>query len=85
MRYLWSTINLKLYYRPKGSTKLSTYSDVDWAGQKSDRKSTTGGVAMFYRGPINWLSQTQRTVITSSTESKYITQAVNAKTTQWLV
>jgi hypothetical protein len=84
IRYLRSTINLKLYYGPKGSAKLSVYSDADWAGQKSDRKSTTGGVAMFYGGPINWLSRTQRTVATSSTESEYIAQAVNAKTTQWL-
>jgi hypothetical protein len=53
MRYLWSTIDLKLYYGPKGHTKLSLYTDADWAGQKNDRKSTTGGVAIFYRGLIN--------------------------------
>jgi hypothetical protein len=85
MRYLRSTIDLKLYYGPKGHTKLSLYTDADWAGQKNDRKSTTGGVAIFYGGPINWLSRTQRVVATSSTESEYIAQAVNAKTTQWLV
>jgi hypothetical protein len=53
MRYLRSIINLKLYYGLKGHVKLSLYIDVDWAGQKSDRKSTIGGVAIFYRGLIN--------------------------------
>jgi hypothetical protein len=60
------------------------YTDADWAGQRSDRKSTSGGVAILYGGPICWLSKVQRSVATSSTESEYIAQATNAKTTQWL-
>ena len=72
MRYLRSTINLKLYYGLKGSAKLSIYINADWAGQKSDRKSTIGGVTIFYRGPINWLSRIQQVVVISSTKSEYI-------------
>ena len=40
---------------------------------------------MLYSGPITWISKTQRSVTTSSTESKYIAQAINTKTTQQLV
>ena len=40
---------------------------------------------MLYRGPVCWLSKVQRSVATSSTESEYIAQSTNAKTTQWLV
>jgi len=39
---------------------------------------------MLYGGPVCWLSKVQRSVATSSTESEYIAQATNAKTTQWL-
>ena len=39
---------------------------------------------MLYGGPVCWLSKVQRSVATSSTESEYIAQSTNAKTTQWL-
>jgi hypothetical protein len=42
MRYLVYTPKFGLWY-PKGSTfNLIGYSDVDWAGCKIDRKSTSG-------------------------------------------
>jgi hypothetical protein len=63
---------------------LAVYTDADWAGQRSDRKSTSGGVAMLYGGPVCWLSKLQRLVAMSSTESEYVAMAINAKTTQWL-
>jgi hypothetical protein len=84
MRYIRSTIHIRLRFGHGGSPKLMVYTDADWAGQKSDRKSTSGGVAMLYGGPISWLSKVQRSVATSSTESEYIAQSTNAKTTQWL-
>ena len=39
---------------------------------------------MLYGGSTCWLSKLQRSVATSSTKSKYIAQATNAKTTQQL-
>ena len=87
MRYVRSSLDLRLRFgrrQDQDNLDLVVYTDADWAGQKSDRKSTSGGVAMLYGGPICWLSKVQRSVATSSTESEYIAQATNAKTTQWL-
>ena len=84
MRYVRSSIDLQLYYGPRTKSKLTVYTDADWAGQKSDRKSTSGGVAMLYSGPVYWISKVQRSVATSSTESEYIAQSTNAKAAQWL-
>jgi hypothetical protein len=84
MRYIRSSLDLRLRFGRTENASLVVYTDADWAGQKSDRKSTSGGVAMLYGGPICWLSKVQRSVATSSTESEYIAQATNAKTTQWL-
>jgi Reverse transcriptase (RNA-dependent DNA polymerase)/gag-polypeptide of LTR copia-type len=84
MRYIRSSLCLRLRFGRGRNRSLIIYTDADWAGQKSDRKSTSGGVAMLYGGPVCWLSKVQRSVATSSTESEYIAQSTNAKTTQWL-
>lgn len=84
MRYIRSSLCLRLRFGHGTNLDLAVYTDADWAGQKSDRKSTSGGVAMLYGGPVCWLSKIQRSVATSSTESEYIAQSTNAKTTQWL-
>ena len=83
MRYLRSALNLRLRFG-RGNSRLEVYTDADWAGQKTDRKSTSGGVAMLFGGPVYWQSKVQRSVATSSTESEYMAMSINAKTTQWL-
>ena len=42
-RYLAHTTNFGLWYPRGGNFKLVGYSDSDWAGDKVDRKSTSGG------------------------------------------
>jgi hypothetical protein len=85
MRYLKSTIKQRLRYGPGGVYKnVAVYSDADWASDKSDRKSVSGSVAMFYGGPISWSSKKQRSVATSSCESEYIALSTCAKQGQWI-
>jgi hypothetical protein len=53
MRYLRSTIKQKLRFGPRGENKhFVIYSDADWASDKTDRKSVSRGVGIFYRGPF---------------------------------
>ncbi|KAI1006420.1 hypothetical protein K3495_g1801 [Podosphaera aphanis] len=84
MRYLKSTVTQKLRYGPEGANTFKIYSDADWASDRTDRKSISGGVAMFYGGPISWSSKKQRSVSTSSCESEYIALSTSAKQGQWI-
>ena len=84
MRYLKSTATQKLRFGPGGANTVKIYSDADWAGDRTDRKSISGGVAMFYGGPISWSSKKQRSVSTSSCESEYIALSTSAKQGQWI-
>ena len=96
LRYIGCTIDQKIRYGPTKQSNLvvytgdlpdenlTVYSDADWAGDKSDRKSTSGCVAMLYGGPISWASRKQKSVATSSTESEYIAMSLCAKQAVWL-
>ncbi|KAI0993191.1 hypothetical protein K3495_g14993, partial [Podosphaera aphanis] len=68
MRYLRSTVKQRLRFGPGGaySQQFAVYTDADWATDKMDRKSISGGVCMFYGGPISWSSKKQNSVATSS-------------------
>jgi len=83
--YLRSTISQKLCFQPGGAHEeyLGIYTDSDWASDKSDRKSISGGVGLFYGGPFSWASKKQPSVATSTAESEYIAQAMYAKQGQW--
>ena len=85
MRYIRSTIKQKLRFGPGGAHRdqFGMYTDADWASDKTDRKSISGGVGMFYGGPFSWASKKQTGVSTSSAESEYISQSMYAKQGQW--
>jgi hypothetical protein len=52
IRFVRLSVHFRLQFSPSQNLKLAVYTDTDWAGQRSDRKSTSGGVAMLYRGPV---------------------------------
>ena len=72
-------------YNKRVNLILSLHSDIDWAGQLIDRKSTSGSAGMLYNGVITWSSKVQRSVATSSTESEYLVMSMTAKMSQWIV
>jgi hypothetical protein len=72
MRYLVYTPKFGLWY-PKGSTfGLIGYFDVDYAGCKIDRKSTSGICQFLGRSLVSWASKKQNSVAISTTEVEYI-------------
>lgn len=71
LRYLKRTKELSLHYTQQNSN-LVCYSDADWAGDRDDRKSTTGNVHLLGNGAISWLSKKQSTVALSTSEAEYI-------------
>jgi hypothetical protein len=84
LRYIGTTINQKIRYGPSTTRDLVVYTDADWAGDKTDRKSTSGFVVMLYGGPVCWASRKQTSVATSSTESEYIALSTGAKQAVWI-
>jgi hypothetical protein len=72
MRYLVYTPKFGLWY-PKGSTfDLTGYSDVDYAGCKIVRKSTSGTCQFLGRSLVSWASKKQNLVALSTAEAEYI-------------
>jgi hypothetical protein len=58
---------------PKGSAfDLIGYFDVDYAGCKIDRKSTSGTCQFLGRSLVSWASKKQNSVALSTTEAEYI-------------
>jgi hypothetical protein len=47
---------MEIRYKPE-NLNLINYTDVDYGGDKSDRKSTTGNVFLLAGGVISWLSR----------------------------
>ena len=69
LRYLAYTPTLGLWY-PKGSEfDIVGFSDADYAGDKVDRKSTSGTCHFLGRSLVCWSSKKQNCVSLSTVES----------------
>ena len=51
------------------------YADSNYATDKEDRKSVSGGAVFYGRSCVSWFSRTQKCVSTSSSEAEYISLA----------
>jgi Reverse transcriptase (RNA-dependent DNA polymerase) len=71
-KYLKGSKELELVYKRGDTSQLVGYSDADYAGDLSDRKSTSGYLTMFIGGAIQWSSKKQKTVALSTMEAEYI-------------
>ncbi|XP_028944648.1 uncharacterized mitochondrial protein AtMg00810-like [Malus domestica] len=83
LRYLKATRGCGIHY-VRGSLDITAYSDADWAGDRNDRRSTTGMVVFLGSNPISWMSKKQTTVSRSSTEAEYQTLSTTAAELDWL-
>ena len=70
LRYIRSTLDHGLFYTP-GPISLSTFFDVDWAGDPNDRRSTSGPLVYLGHNHITWSAKKQLTISRSSTEAEY--------------
>ncbi|KAL8139011.1 hypothetical protein V2J09_005012 [Rumex salicifolius] len=85
LRYVRGTVDMGCVYRKEqGNEDLVGYSDSDMAGDKDDRKSTSGIVFFLGESPITWVSQKQRIVALSSCEAEYIAAIGGACQGIWL-
>jgi hypothetical protein len=71
MRYLVHTPKFGLWYPKESTFDLIGYSDVDWAGCKIDRKSTSGTCQFLGRSLVSWASKKQNSVALSTAGAEY--------------
>ena len=71
LRYLKDTIFDGLHFSSHSLLTPQTYSDADWAGDPTDRRSTTGYCFLLGDSLISWRSKKQIVVTHSNIEVKY--------------
>lgn len=71
LRYLRGTTHYVLRLESCKDIILQAYSDLDWANDVDDRRSTTGYCVYLGSNPISWCTKKQSTVSRSSTEAEY--------------
>uniref|UniRef100_A0AAV1UPI6 Polyprotein n=1 Tax=Peronospora matthiolae TaxID=2874970 RepID=A0AAV1UPI6_9STRA len=67
---------MKINMKPRdvrcASTKLESFSDADFAADKSDRKSLTGGIILLNGMAISWSAKKQGGVSLSTMEAEFV-------------
>jgi hypothetical protein len=69
MMYIKGTLDCGLNYDGDHDFTLSGYTDSDWVGSVSDRKSTSGCCFSLGSAMISWQSRNQSSISLSTTEA----------------
>ncbi|KAJ8763354.1 hypothetical protein K2173_002237 [Erythroxylum novogranatense] len=84
LRYIKGSLELGIKITKDSTLGLKAYSDADWAGCPTTRRSTTGYCTFLGKNIISWCAKKQSTVSRSSTEAEYRAMAHTAAELTWL-
>ncbi|GAU46633.1 hypothetical protein TSUD_284810 [Trifolium subterraneum] len=70
-RYLVGTPDVGLWYKKGSHFDLQAYCDADYAGDKIERKSTSGACQFLGEALVSWCCK-QNTIVLSTTEAEYV-------------
>ena len=84
LRYLKSCPRLGLFYDSKNSPEISGFTNADYAGSVTDRRSTSGFCSFYGNHLISWKSKKQSVVSRSSAEAEYRAMAQGSCEILWL-
>ncbi|GFZ15868.1 hypothetical protein Acr_25g0002770 [Actinidia rufa] len=84
MRYVCGTVYQSLLLSSTLSLILRAYADADWAGDISDRKSTSGFCVFLCDSLVSWKSKKQSVVPRSTAEAEYRAMAHATSEIVWL-
>ncbi|KAJ1685792.1 hypothetical protein LUZ63_017182 [Rhynchospora breviuscula] len=72
LRYVKGTQSLDLWYGKQTELDLVGYTDADFAGDRMDRKSTSGTCQFLGGSLVSWSSRKQTSVALSTAEAEYV-------------
>ncbi|GJZ76722.1 ribonuclease H-like domain-containing protein [Tanacetum coccineum] len=84
LRYVHGTLNYGLQLFSSSTIYLVTYSDADWAGLPTTRRSTSGYCVFLGNNLLSWSAKRQPTLSRSSAEAEYRGVANDVAETCWL-
>ncbi|XP_071708325.1 uncharacterized mitochondrial protein AtMg00810-like [Rutidosis leptorrhynchoides] len=84
IRYVKGTTDLSLQLYASSPTTLVAYSDADWAGCPTTRRSTSGYCVFLGNNLLSWSSKRQLTPSRSSAEAEYRGVANAIAETCWI-
>jgi hypothetical protein len=71
LRYLKANPGKGLFFRKTNERNVSIFTDADWAGSITDRRSTSGYCAYVWGNLVTWRSKKQGVVARSSAEAEF--------------
>jgi len=84
LKYVYSTIDMGLFFKNGGAFELHGFSDADLGGDLDDRKSTSGYAFSCGSSYISWCSKKQDSVSLSTTEAEYKAASLAVQECVWL-
>ena len=71
LRYLMGTPGIGLYFQKHSERAISVYTDASWAGELTNRHSTSAYCTYVWGNLVTWRSKKQSMVSRSSVEAEY--------------
>ncbi|CAA0841467.1 cysteine-rich RLK (RECEPTOR-like protein kinase) 8 [Striga hermonthica] len=84
LRYMKGTLLHGLHFLARSSLTFSGYSDADWVGDPTDRRSITGYCFFMDDSLVSWRSKKQILVYRTSDESEYRSLPDSTSELLWL-
>ncbi|RVW59644.1 Retrovirus-related Pol polyprotein from transposon RE1 [Vitis vinifera] len=84
LQYLKKSPGRGLYFKKTSSREVEVFTDADWAGSLTDRRSTTGYCSYVWGNLVTWRSKKQSVVARSSAEAEFRAMAHGICERMWL-
>ncbi|XP_024030348.1 uncharacterized protein LOC112094217 [Morus notabilis] len=84
LRYLKTTLGHGLFFKKSENRDVVLYTDASWAGELTNRRSTTGYCSYVWGNLVTWRSKKQAVVSRSSAESEYRALTLGICEGMWL-